>query len=144
MGIRPGLEIDLGATWAQIARHCGILRHVPREIDLSSSDTIRLKAALTRGSQRAERSLPITSEERRCWRNYNRYLNSRDWQRARQTAPKRDGRRCVDFGIRGNRHNPLQVDHLSYAEIDRNRPYADYRPRKRVLKMSSNPRRTAI
>jgi hypothetical protein len=48
MGIRPGLEIDLGATWAQIARHCGILRHVPREIDLSSSDTIRLKAALNR------------------------------------------------------------------------------------------------
>jgi 5-methylcytosine-specific restriction endonuclease McrA len=51
---------------------------------------------------------------RSWWRKYNRYLNSRDWQRTRQAALKRDRYRCRKCGTRGNRHNPLQANHLSY------------------------------
>lgn len=56
----------------------------------------------------------MTLDERRWWRKYNRYLNSRDWQRTRKATLKRDGYRCQRCGKRGNRRNPLQADHQSY------------------------------
>jgi 5-methylcytosine-specific restriction endonuclease McrA len=56
----------------------------------------------------------MTGSQRRWWRKYNRYLNSRDWQRTRKAALKRDRYRCQKCGTRGDRRNPLQANHLSY------------------------------
>jgi len=52
--------------------------------------------------------------DRQWWRKYNRYLDSRDWQRTRKAALKRDRYRCQRCGTRGSRRNPLQANHLSY------------------------------
>jgi 5-methylcytosine-specific restriction endonuclease McrA len=52
--------------------------------------------------------------DRRWWKQYNRYLKSRDWQRTRKAALKRDRYRCQQCGTRGSSRNPLQANHLSY------------------------------
>ncbi len=53
--------------------------------------------------------------ERRWWRKYDRYLNSREWRRTRKAVLKRDRYRCQRCGRKGSRYNPLQANHLSYA-----------------------------
>jgi HNH endonuclease len=67
------------------------------------------------------------SASRRWWKKYNRYLNSRDWQRTRKAALKRDRYRCRRCGTGGSPRNPLQANHLSYDVYNANgrTPLAD-------------------
>jgi 5-methylcytosine-specific restriction endonuclease McrA len=94
-----------GAAGARRAAHFSVAschNSYYREVPIHGRDRVNLYGSMIGG-------------DHRWWRQYDRYLNSRDWQRTRKAVLKRDGYRCRRCGTRGSRRNPLQANHLSYA-----------------------------
>jgi 5-methylcytosine-specific restriction endonuclease McrA len=108
-GKQAGVVVDMPNDSAQIGSYG--LETIGNHSSLPYRAYLRLGDSRDRSKML---STPMTLDERRWWRKYNRYLNSRDWQRTRKAVLKRDGYKCRDCGKRGSRRNPLQADHQSY------------------------------